>query len=158
MKFILDAESVETVLSSLSKGFECDLQSLTFFLGSIPIESFDKFSGVSDFAEYVFWMCCDHFGCHPIMRGFYVFHLTRTNKDNFFEEGLLPLNSAKKYLLPLVEKSIPIHAKEDFFKMKESFLSSCLKSEASEQGPCGFLIKEEALFQSNTNPLNKPNP
>lgn len=151
MDFVFDGESIDSSLDSLSKGFKCTRNELEVFLAGISEEEFKLCEyNCSEFSKDIFWKCCQKFE-YPTMGGFYVFHLTRAEKSNDFEKGLLPLNQAKEILIEIVERAIPAKALNDFMEIKNFFLSKDCKNSADNQGPSGFLIREEALFKDKAN-------
>jgi len=95
MKEILDCESFDVAISSISKIFDCGCHDILELLNKIDLEkSYSQQSPPYPANEFLFRRFVATFGDPKELEYVYWFHLTRTIPGNKFVEGILPLDKA----------------------------------------------------------------
>ncbi len=166
--FIIDCESLDTTLKSLSTGFNCKTRSLSDFLFDNNINQIfeDNFDVINEthYPTYLFDQIVNEFGKPSKLTGINWFHLTRTIKGNNFNNGLLPLNSVINSIWDMIISVVDDNGIEkDILDMKkngfDSFHYNSKVNGKDHWGPYAMLVKDtskNAKLHANYDYLKMP--
>lgn len=153
MEFALDCESKEYVFQSLCEGFSCGRDSLINTLLELDIENiyeenWEKINIPSE--EYLYNYVIEKLGNHKQLEVVNWFHLTRTTKENKFNDGIIPLgDSIERIWSTLIDIAHDAGIKNNLKLLKESgipnFLYNMKHNDPFHWGPYAVLVKETAF-------------
>ncbi len=150
MSYILDCESFESTLTSLSKLFSCKKNNLVFYLNKYNLDRiYQNENPLESPDEYLYKKVVAKFGIPEKLSDVCWFHLTRTTLGNKFQDGILPLGD----VLPKIwETLLEIFKKTKHYKKILKLKSNGVKDfqynlkspDSFFWGPYAMLIREVA--------------
>ena len=156
MKFSLDCESKESVFQSLCEGFTCDDDSLKNILLELDIEKIyhDNWENINiPSEEYLYDYVIKKLGNHKPLEEVNWFHLTRTTKENEFNDGIIPLGaSLERIWSTLIDIVNDVVIKNNLKLLKGNGVPNSLyqmkHNNLFHWGPYAVLVKETAFRSS----------
>lgn|GEM_PF-560112 len=157
MEFEIDSESRDHVFESLCNGFSCKLDDLENILLGLDIEQIyeENWKSIDIPAdEYLYQHTIQILGNHKPLKKVNWFHLTRTTKQNDFEDGIIPLGGTLERIWTTLI-SIPT---EPVIKDNLNFLKNngvpdfhyrLKHNDQFHWGPYAVLVKETAFNASD---------
>jgi hypothetical protein len=156
MKFALDCESKEYALQTLCEGFNCSHDSLKNILLELDIEKIYQENGDNIYIPSEEYLCnyvVNKLGNHKPLALVNWFHLTRTIKQNEFNDGIIPLGDyLEKIWSALIDIAPDVVIKKNLKLLKENGVPNSLYQTKHNNplhwGPYAVLVKETAFHSS----------
>lgn len=153
MEFEIDCESKEHVFQSLSNGFACSTDDLENILLGIDIKEIyeGNWQNIDIPADkYLYQYTVKNIGDHKPLERVNWFHLTRTTRQNEFEDGIIPLGASfERIWSTLINISSDTVIKNNLKILKEKGVPDChyaLKhNDQFLWGPYAVLVKDTAF-------------
>jgi hypothetical protein len=153
---ILDCESFESILSSVSEIFKISSSEIRIFISKVNQKNWNH-NRFPYFEDYLFTEISKLSESYPKPIGVYWFHLTRTWRSNKFADGILPLkegiNSIWLGLHKLAEVDVTIERWINFRRKVESTSTNRFAdmyrmklANSIHGGPFAMLVRDVAFI------------
>ncbi len=150
MTFILDCESPESAINSLSRVFSCSSSEFADLSNSLDLETTFIETGIHKeipFEEYVLNTFSDHIQPPLPFDKVCWFHGSRTFRGNNFNEGILPLNLVLPQVWNFLINNAPNEkTQRNLVRLKENgvpdFHYNLKAPDTIHWGPYAYLVKE----------------